>query len=160
MVPGGLWLCGKHVVGPDPESALARVDATTVVCLTERHELDDRYPQYVDWLSRHAGQRAVWFPIADLHAPSVETVRPLLDELVRRLTGGRRLLMHCAAGIGRAGTIAACTLMLLGAGRDEALDTVAASRPSAGPEVGTQRELVDALAVSLMAERHGGVSPA
>ena len=39
---GALWLCGKHVVGPDPVAALARVDATTIVCLNERYELDDR----------------------------------------------------------------------------------------------------------------------
>ena len=75
--PGELWLCGKHVTGPDAEAAMARVGATTIVCLNERHELEERYPDYVAWLVAHRGDRAVWFPIPDLHAPPVETVVPV-----------------------------------------------------------------------------------
>ena len=40
-------------------------------------------------------------------------------------------------------------LMLHGLGRDDALALVAAHRPMAGPEVGAQRQLVDALAATL-----------
>ena len=69
-----------------------------------------------------------------------------LDEMARRLEMGEHLLMHCAAGIGRTGTMAVCLLMRLGIPRDEALAHVAAHRPMAGPEVGAQLELVDALA--------------
>jgi hypothetical protein len=50
-LPGRLWLCGKHVVGPDPGGLLDRTGADTIVCLTERHELFDRYPHYVHWLA-------------------------------------------------------------------------------------------------------------
>lgn len=146
---GAMWLCGKHLVGPDPEAALRRVEGTTVVCLTERHELADRYPDYVQWLERHRGSRALWFPIPDLHAPALDAVRLLVDQLVERLADGQHLVVHCAAGFGRAGTVATCVLMSLGIGRDEALATVAAGRPGAGPEVGAQRELVDRLAAVL-----------
>jgi protein-tyrosine phosphatase len=143
---GELWLCGKHAVGPDPSAALARVDATTIVCLNERHELEDRYPHYVEWLDDNRGDKAVWFPIHDLHAPDLEAIRPLLGELRRRLDRGERLLVHCGAGIGRAGTVATCLLMLMGESRDQALRTVADHRPTAGPEVGAQRDLIDELA--------------
>jgi protein-tyrosine phosphatase len=146
---GALWLCGKHAVGPDPVAALARVGATTLVCLNERYELEDRYPDYVEWLSTNRNGQAVWFPIPDLHAPALEAMRPLLDDLRQRLTAGERLLVHCGAGIGRAGTVAACLLMLMGVGRDDALHTVAAHRPTAGPEVGAQRDLIDELARTL-----------
>jgi len=143
---GALWLCGKHVLGPDPSAALARVGATTVVCLNERHELFDRYPDYVAWLEENRGGRAVWFPIHDLHAPALDVIRPLLDDLHERLRAGEGLLLHCGAGIGRAGTVATCLLMLMGVPRDEALRTVAAHRPTAGPEGGAQRDLIDELA--------------
>ena len=143
---GELWLCGKHFVGPDPEEAMARVGATTIVCLNERHELEDRYPDYVTWLIAHGDDRAVWFPIPDLHAPPLERVVPFLDDLHRRLDTGERILMHCGAGIGRAGTMAAGVLMTMGVPADEALDIVGQHRPMAGPEAGTQRELIDALA--------------
>lgn len=147
---GQLWLCGKHVVGADPEAALARVGGrATMVCLNQRRELEDRYPAYVAWLQAHRGGRAVWFPIPDLHAPALAEIRPFLDDVVARLDAGEHLLVHCGAGIGRAGTIAVCVLMLRGLTANDALAVVAAHRPMAGPEVGAQRELVDALAATL-----------
>jgi protein-tyrosine phosphatase len=144
-VAGRLWLCGKHAVGPDPEGALARVGATTLVCLNERDELEARYPAYVEWLIAEDGQRAIWYPIPDLHAPTLDDARMLLDDLAARLARGDRLLVHCGAGVGRAGTIAACVLVVMGDDVDTALQRVA-HRPMAGPEVGAQRELLDAVA--------------
>ncbi len=144
--PGRLWLCGKHFVGPDVVDALARVGATTVVCLNEPHEIDARYPDYVDWLRHAPATAALWHPIPDLHAPAVDDARSLVDELVARLDAGAGLLVHCGAGIGRAGTIAAAILIHMGATVDGALATVAAARPMAGPEAGAQRDLLLALA--------------
>jgi protein-tyrosine phosphatase len=143
---GRLWLCGKHYVGPDPEAALAGVGATTVVCLNERRELADRYPDYVEWLERNRPSRAVWHPIPDLHAPSLEEAGVLHDELRRRVDGGEGLLLHCGAGIGRAGTIAAALLVTMGIPTSQAIATVAAHRPMAGPEAGAQADLLAALA--------------
>jgi protein-tyrosine phosphatase len=145
-VDGRLWLCGKHYVGPDPEAALAETGATTVVCLTERHELEDRYPRYVAWLDAEAGSRACWHPIPDLGAPAIPDAVALLDDLAARLRAGDGLLVHCGAGIGRAGTVAAALLIDLGLDLDAAVAQVAAHRPMAGPEAGAQRELLDALA--------------
>lgn len=143
---GGLSLCGKHAIGPDHAAAMRRCGATTVVCLVEARELSDRYPDYLDWLQANRGGAAVWFPIHDLHAPGLEATMPFLTGLVRRLDDDEHLLMHCAAGIGRTGTMAACLLMELGMDRDSALAHVAAHRPMAGPEVGAQLDLVNALA--------------
>jgi protein-tyrosine phosphatase len=143
---GGLSLCGKHAIGPDWAAAMVRCGASTVVCLVEAHELDDRYPDYVEWLRGNDGGCAVWFPIHDLHAPDLDKALALLGNLSARLAVGEHLLVHCGAGIGRAGTIATCLLIELGMGADAALAHVAAHRPMAGPEVGAQRDLVAALA--------------
>jgi hypothetical protein len=144
--PGRLWLCGKHFVGPDPEEALRTSGATTVVCLNEPAELADRYPDYVSWLGRNQPARALWHPIPDLHAPHVEDATELLAELRARLAAGDGLLLHCGAGIGRAGTIAAGLLVTMGVPVDDAVATVAAHRPMAGPEAGAQAQLLAALA--------------
>lgn len=143
---GGLWLCGKHFIGPDPEDALARTGATTVVCLNHAEELEGRYPHYVDWLRANRDSRAIWFPVHDLHAPELQAASTVLDELVARIDRGEVLLVHCGAGIGRAGTMAAALLMRLGASMTDALSTVAAHRPMAGPEAGAQRDLLELLA--------------
>jgi protein-tyrosine phosphatase len=143
--PGRLWLCGKHFVGPDPEAALARTGASSIVCLNEVAELAGRYPDYVRWLEANGPVRATWFPVPDLHAPAAAAVAPMLDELVERLAAGEGVLVHCGAGVGRAGTIAAAVLMRLGLSRADALATVAASRPTAGPQADVQDALLAAL---------------
>ena len=144
---GRLWLCGKHVVGPDPDAALARVGAAVVVCLTQRGELSSRYPGYVDWLrTEQDGGRARWFPIPDLHVPDVAALRALLDEVRGRLQAGDGVVVHCGAGIGRAGTVAAALLMSFGLDHDDALAVVRASRPGAGPQTAEQDALLALLA--------------
>ena len=143
--PGRLFLCGKHFIGPDAEAAMERCGATVVVCLNERDELEARYPEYVRWLSSNWPGRAIWHPIPDLHAPALVDAITLVDELTDLLRRGENLLLHCGAGIGRAGTTAVCVLLNLGLTADVALATVGAHRPMAGPEVGVQRDLVDAI---------------
>ena len=148
-VPGQLWLCGKHFIGPDPDEAIDRTGADLVVCLNERAELAPRYPGYVAWLEAEAtGGRATWFPVPDLHAPTVERVGPLVDDLAARVRAGQSVLVHCGAGIGRAGTIAAAVLLRLGVPLADALDLLSASRPGAGPQADVQAALLTALAAA------------
>ena len=146
--PGRLVVCGKHFVGPDVEDALARTATTVVVCLNEEHELADRYAGYVEWLRTNTPGRALWHPIPDLHAPAVEDARALVAELRARLASGAGVLLHCGAGIGRAGTFAAAVLVDLGVALDDALATVRTARPMAGPEAGAQHDLLATLANS------------
>ena len=141
--PGALWLCGKHLIGPDPVAAVDRVGADVVVCLNERHELEDRYPAYVDWLRSDA--RARWVPVPDLGVPPIDIARELARGVAADLDAGRTVLAHCGAGIGRAGTLAAAVLVVRGATVDEAVAVVAASRPTAGPEAGAQLRLLHEL---------------
>jgi hypothetical protein len=135
---GRLFLCGKHYIGPDAEAALERAGAAIAVCLTERYELEARYPDYVAWLDGHATSKAIWYPIADLHAPSAGDLAELVARVRARLDAGDGVIVHCGAGIGRAGTLAAALLMSLGAGHDDALAAVRAARPGAGPQTLTQ----------------------
>ena len=140
--PGRLWLAGKHFVCPDPEAALERTGASVVVCLNELSEFEDRYPEYAPWLIANQPARALWRPVHDLHAPPPEAAAHLLAELHARIEAGDGLLIHCGAGIGRAGTMAAALLVSGGVPLDEALHVVRASRPMAGPEVGAQLDLL------------------
>jgi predicted protein tyrosine phosphatase len=153
-VTGRLWLCGKHHIGRDVDGVMARTGASTVVCLTGRDELVDHYPAYVRWLDREmAGRtvdaRAIWFAVHDFSAPPLDEIRPLLDDIAWRLRRRDGVIVHCAGGIGRSGTTAVGVLMVLGTEIDVALSTVRANRPMAGPEVGSQRDLITDLAAAL-----------
>jgi atypical dual specificity phosphatase len=155
-VPGRLWLCGKHAIAPDRQRLVEEVGgAATIVCLVERHELAERYPEYVKWLDASDREAAVWWPIPDLHAPDADQIGPLVADLVARLEAGETLVVHCGAGMGRAGTTAACVLIRLGVDADEAVRAVAAARPGAGPEAGAQRQLVVAFAASGAQDERG-----
>jgi protein-tyrosine phosphatase len=84
----------------------------------------------------------VWCPIPDLDAPEFDGFVPVLTDLVDRVAAGDRLIVHCGAGIGRAGTTAVAVLVSLAVPLDVALARVRRHRPAAGPEVGPQLELV------------------
>lgn len=141
--PGRLWLGGRDDIAPDPEAALAWADgASTIVCLVPVQELQGRVPAYVDWLRAHVGGRALWYPVHNDDAPSAEYALPFLRMITARLEAGEGVVVHCTMGRGRAGTIATCVLMLLGASVDDALRTVAIHRPFAGPNCPGQWRLV------------------
>lgn len=142
-VAGRLWLCGKRAIA-DGQFADTDTPWSTVVCLCQRHELVDRYPDYVAWMGE-PGDHSIWWPIPDLGAMTLSATVTFVDGLAGRLRAGERLLVHCAAGIGRAGTTAVCVLIRLGVTADEARRVVAEARPGAGPEAGSQLALVHAM---------------
>lgn len=142
-IDGDLWLCGKHAIAHRYASGAW----DTVVSLVERHEIEDQYPDYTAWLDRREVE-VIWHPIHDLHAPPLDTMSELVGRVGERLQAGDRVVMHCAAGKGRAGTTAVCVLVASGVPLDDALRTVATARPGAGPEAGVQRDVVVAFAAS------------
>jgi protein-tyrosine phosphatase len=146
---GALWLCSLRDIAHDPEAMLSYTGASTIVCLNVREELERRESSYIDWLRAHQPGRALWFPIRNFRAESASATMPLLRMIVDRLEAGQGVVMHCAMGQGRAGTMAVCLLMMLGATRDEALRTVASNRVFAGPGESSQWALVDDVAREL-----------
>ena len=146
---GALWLCGRNDVGPDPDAVLAWAGASTIVCLNHIDELAMRFPHYVDWLRANIGNKAIWFPIENFHAPSARSVLPVVRMITDRIEQGEGVVMHCAAGQGRAGTMAACVLMALGESTRDAVRTVASHRVFAGPGSASQWALVEGVAMLL-----------
>ena len=139
---GKLFLCGKHFIGPDVEAVRQDLDIHFVVCLVEEHELVNRYDPYVQWHRDNAGTPSVWFPIPDLTYPSFEDSIEFVEHVTALVRDKGSMVVHCAAGIGRAGTTATAILMMLGMSMHEAMTHVRAHRPMAGPETGRQEEFI------------------
>jgi protein-tyrosine phosphatase len=77
------------------------------------------------------GMRVVRSPVRDGGVPDPAEARALVERLVGHARGGGRAVVHCRGGLGRAGTIAACCLVALGARADDAMAAVRAVRRGA-----------------------------
>jgi protein-tyrosine phosphatase len=146
---GKLFLCGKHYIGPDVHAVREEFNIHTVVCLVEHHELENRYDNYLQWHKENAGTGGLWYPMPDLTYPSLDDSIEFVQQVTALVRDHGNVVVHCAAGIGRAGTTATAICMMLGYDMDDALQHVRAHRPMAGPEAGTQIRFIEELAEHL-----------
>ena len=100
-----------------------------VVCLTPRAEMAELSPPY----HRAVGQGEVPFrwtnsPMPNFGVPEDKAAyRREVAAIAEALRKGESVMLHCAAGIGRTGSTAACVLKALGLETQEALQHVRAA---------------------------------
>ncbi len=133
-VPGRLWACGFSVVVHDPAEALSVIGADTLVCLLERPEIERRSDRFAGWLDAPDPLRAHWWPIEDHGVADDEITIRWTSILAEDLAAGRRVVLHCGAGLGRTGQLAVLALGRFGTGLEEAIAHVRRHRPGAGPQ--------------------------
>ena len=68
-------------------------------------------------------------PIVDFEAPSLNQITEIVQFIDERVANSKPVLVHCAAGRGRTGTILAAYLVHHGASAEEAINQVKAKRP-------------------------------
>ena len=144
-VRGALWL---HAMPgrAEPLDALwawarsARLDG--IVCLAGEAEIAAKSPAYAEALSTSSGPCAIErVPIRDFGVPDdAEAFGALAARIAKRLHDGRRILIHCGAGIGRTGMLAMCVLLAMGYTLADA--NAAVRTAGSHPETAEQRALV------------------
>ena len=145
-VHGRIWLGAMPGRLESWDAFLAEAQARAiarVVCLTPRHEIASLSPAYHVAVTQ--GQLPfTWqaLPMRDLGlADQAQAFREGIDALAQAVRGGDAVFLHCAAGIGRTGTAAACLLKCLGLPTVLALQRVREAGSS--PESALQSGLID-----------------
>jgi protein-tyrosine phosphatase len=146
QVPGSLWLGampGRFEPWSAFEAQAHRARLALVVCLTPRTELAELSPTY------HAAVVQGTVPFRWLHLPmpnfgvpeDAAAFRREVRQIAGALLQGDAVLLHCAAGMGRTGSTAACVLKALGLDTQEALQRVRDA--GSNPQNAQQSGLVD-----------------
>jgi len=127
-VPRALdWLeegCVAACAYPREEAALAELANHGVSFLVNLHER----PHDPALLARY-GLAELHLPVPDLAPPTPEQVDRGLAALEQAIAAGRKVAVHCGAGLGRTGTLLACHLVRGGLPATEAIARVRAARP-------------------------------
>ena len=120
--------------------------AAAVVTLVESHELHLLGVPDLGARIKARGMHWHHLPIPDLNTPGpdFEASWPTVASRLRHLlTIGHRVLIHCRGGLGRAGTIAACLLVELGATPQDAIKRVRSARPHSIETRAQERYVMD-----------------
>ena len=121
LVPERLVACVHPAVGEQAAAELRRSGVTLVINL---HELPD--PQ--DLLDR-LGAETLHLPVPNSNAPAQSQLDRGVAAITDALANGKRVAVHCGAGLGRTGTLLAAYLVSQGIDSEAAIERIRAVRP-------------------------------
>jgi hypothetical protein len=158
-IPSSYWvepgrlLAGEHPAGFDTEKTRRRLDAfletgiNTFIDLTHAHE-QIPYETILGEQAKACNLHATYtrLPIQDFGLPSIETMQEILDAMDHALAKGRKVYVHCWAGVGRTGTTIGCYLVRRGYDGRQAIDQIMELRSGLGshrsPETYEQMQFI------------------
>ncbi len=120
-----------------------RAKLTEVICLTPRHEMAELSPAYHKAVCEGTATfRWTCVPMRNFGLPEDPSAfRREVASIAQALRNGDAVMLHCAAGIGRTGSTAACVLKALGLDTEESLQRVRDA--GSNPQNAEQSGLVD-----------------
>ena len=122
---------------PDGLASLAGQGIAVVVNLHERAHAPAQLAEL--------GLTEVHVPVPDFGAPSTEQLAAGVSAITAALADGHGVAVHCAAGLGRTGTLLACYLVSTGLDAPAAIARVREARPGS-VETPAQEAAIEAFA--------------
>lgn len=133
---GGDWLV-------DEISSLKQLEVDAVVSLLESHEIDELDIADEARLCCEQNIEFFSFPIVDRSVPaSLSEFSCFAKKVASLLHKNKSIVIHCRQGVGRAGLLAACVLVLNGNSTEEALLRISQARGCEVPETEEQKAFV------------------
>ena len=136
---------GRYESFQEARGEIARCKIECVIRLASLEEVRYKSRDYA--LAIEAGQLP-WieeaFPVPDFDAPKGKDLPRFLElakNVANHLINGKSILIHCGAGIGRAGTLAICVLIALRMCPEKAEAVV--EKAESRPEVESQKEVIE-----------------
>lgn len=136
LYPDRLLACA-YPWGADGLSALAEQGISVVVNLHERAHDPARLASL--------GLTEIHLPVPDFTAPMADQLARGVHAINRALVDGKRVAVHCAAGLGRTGTLLACYLVSTGLEPKTAIARIRVVRPGS-VETAEQQAAIEAFA--------------
>ena len=146
LIPEQLIACVHPAVG---EQAAAELGRARVSLLINLHELPD--PRE---LLNRLGAESLHIPVPGSYPPTPAQLDQGVAAIADALASGKRVAVHCGAGLGRTGTLLAAYLVSQGVDSDAAIEQIRGIRPGS-IETLEQEQAVHDYARRLMRSRNG-----
>jgi atypical dual specificity phosphatase len=144
------WFDDGNVAGcpyPRDERALAALAREGVSLLINLHERS-----HDPWLLARLKLAELHLPVVDFTAPTPDQLEQGVAAIDRAVAEGKKVMVHCAMGLGRTGTLLACYLVRGGLNPADAIAQVRRVRPGS-VETPAQVATVETFAASDAAHR-------
>lgn len=155
VIPG-VFLAGEHPSRNHDFSTQSRIRALVKMGISVFYDLTEKDEDHLsyDKILFHEGEeghRVVEYknlPIRDFTAPSAQNVMTTLDSIDQDIASGKKVYVHCYAGVGRTGTVVGCYLVRHGLSGQAALERIAELRQGVpswfarSPEAQSQVDLI------------------
>ena len=121
ILPERLGACVNPYVA---QSAVTELQTHRITMLVNLHER----PDPPDILAQLQAQ-TIHLPVPDSNAPTQAQLNAGVAAIEKALQEGKKVAVHCGAGLGRSGTLIAAYLVSQGSSPDDAMAQVRTARP-------------------------------